>query len=220
VARLFNRFSLIFAGIGLYAAHAEAQMICYTNDNGVFTCGDSVPPEDARHDRQILNELGIKVREEQGEITPEERAVIEAEQRRQEEERLRIEEQQRYDQQLLDIFLSVDDIVSMRDRRIEVLDSRIRIIESLLGNLYTKLEGLRNRAGRFAPINENPDAPPIPENLALDLANTEASIDLREKMLTELQSDREEIQTDFDAQIRRFRQLKGLPPEESGIATG
>ena len=188
-------------------------MVCYTNDAGRLICGDSVRPEDSRFDRRILNQQGIVIREEQGEITPEEQAEIDAA-RRAEEERLRsIADQQRYDQMLLDAFLSDDDIASLRDRRLEQLDSQIRIIEILLRNLYSREEELKDRAQRFAPYSEDEDAAPVPENLALDIQRTEANINLREKMLSDIRQDQEEIKRDFQRDIDRFRELKGLPPQ-------
>ena len=187
-------------------------MVCYTNDAGRLICGDSVRPEDSRFDRVILNQQGIVIRQEQGEITVEEQAAID-EAKRIEEERLRtIAEQQRYDQMLLDAFLSDEDIASLRDRRLEQLDSQIRIIEILLRNLYSREEELNSRAQRYAPYSEDEAAAPVPDNLALDMQRTQANIDLREKMLNDIREDQEEIKRDFQRDIDRFRELKGLPP--------
>lgn len=216
---MINRFHccvLIATGALLLSADASAQrsgqLICYYDAEGVFTCGQSVPPEDARFDRDIRNQQGIVIRREQGEITAEEQAVIDEQARIEAERQRAIEEQQAYDQMLLDVYLSDKDIANLRDRRLEVMDSRIRVTEILLENRRKQLENLMGDAQRFAPYSDNEDAPPIPENLAVDIERAQGSIELREKTLREIEEDQEQIRRDFQRDIDRFRELKGLPP--------
>lgn len=206
VPRLFA-----IASFSLLAANANGQEYrCWTDDDGKLTCGDAFPPEDARHDRIIRNSQGIAIREEQGEITAEEQAEMDR-LRLAEEERVRLaEESRRYDQELLDVYLKVEDIEDLRDRRLELLDSRIRLLDISLGNARKKLEDLHRNARRFAPYSDREDASPIPENLALDIDQTESGISLREQMIEEIAASKEKIRIDFGRDIERFRQLKGI----------
>ena len=80
----------MLVGSGLLAGAASAQqndLYCWTDENGKRTCSDSFTPEDSRFDRDVLNQQGIKVRVEQGEITDEERAAMDAVRFAQEAER-------------------------------------------------------------------------------------------------------------------------------------
>ncbi|HUF71701.1 MAG TPA: hypothetical protein VMR74_02260 [Gammaproteobacteria bacterium] len=207
----FVRNLLVVAGFTLAAANASAQEIrCWTDENGVRRCGDSVPPDQARHDREIFNNQGIRIRSEEGEITPEEQAEIDR-RRREEEDRLAaIEAQRRYDQMLLDAYLTPDQIEGLRDRRLELMDSQFRITEIILRNLYRKLEGLERDARRFSPYSDREDAPPIPQNLSTDIERTRSAIGIREQAMAEIRENQEEIRQAFQRDIDRFKQLKGL----------
>lgn len=203
---------LALAGLGLLAGNANAQREtrCWWDDDGNFKCGDRFAPEDARFDREVINQQGITIREEQGEITAEELAEIER-QRLEEEERVRqIEESRRYDQLLLDVYLEVQDIEALRDRRLELLESRIRLLGISLGNARKKLVELERSAMRFAPYSDREDASPIPENLAKEIDQTESGIALREQMIAEISASQAQIAADFGRDIERFRELKGL----------
>jgi hypothetical protein len=201
---------MIVVGLGLTAASASAQIRCWTDDNGIRRCGDSVPPDQARHDRDVLNNQGIRIGREEGEITPEEQAEIDRKAQEEADRVAKIEEQRRYDQMLLDAYLTVDQIESLRDRRLELMDSRIRITEIILRNLYKKLDDLERSASRFAPYSDKEDAAPIPQNLSTDIDRTQSAIKIREEAMDEIRAGQDEVRQDFQRDIDRFRQLKGL----------
>jgi len=202
---------LALAGLGLLAASAHAQRLYrYVDENGNVFYSDRVLPEHSRQDREVINGQGVTIGTEQGEITEEERAIMEAE-RLAEEERLRIiEEQQRRDRALLDTYLTADDIAKLRDRRLELIDAQITVTEIYLRNLRNKLEDLLQNAGRYAPRSDREDAPPLPQNLLLDIERTESSIGKFEQLLDESRTDQDTIRREFQSDIERFRELKGI----------
>jgi hypothetical protein len=110
---------------------------------------------------------------------------------------------------LLDTYLSVSDIEDLRDRRLELLESQIKVTELYLGNLRKRLVGLQAEASDFKPYTTRPDAPQVPENLALDIRRTTASISLYEQTLSRTRSDQQALRVSFDEDIARFRELKG-----------
>jgi hypothetical protein len=198
------------AGVGLFATNASAQRIyCWTDDAGLTHCGDAVPPESARHDREVRNRQGVRIATEEGQITEEEQAAIDRQ--REKEERLLAakEESQAYDRMLLAAYLSVEDIETLRDRRLELIGSQILVTENSLANLRTKLEELRRNEQRYAPHNDREGALPVPRNLTLDIDRTESSIVVREQTLEGLRENQEQIRLEFERDIERFRQLKG-----------
>ena len=181
----------------------------WTDNNGVVHYGDKVPPEFANVDRSVLNDQGVRVGFEEGEITEAERAVIQERERALEAERQAKAEVARRDRMLLETYLSVADIEDLRNRRLELLESQIKVTELYLGNLRKRLVGLQNEASDFKPYTTRSDAPQIPENLALDISRTTASISLYEQTLARTRSDQESLRASFDGDIARFRQLKG-----------
>ena len=198
-------------GLGLAATSVAAQEIyCWKDDAGTTVCGDSVPPDQARFDRNVRNEQGIILRFEEGEITPEEQEAILARIRAEEEAKRALEESSRYDRMLLDSYEDVDDIEARRDRFMAQHQGEIIVTELYLGNLGNKLESLMERARRYAPRNESAGAAPLPENLALDIQRTESSIEMFTRRLNEIHADQLTTRQQFERDIERFRQLKGI----------
>jgi hypothetical protein len=156
-----------------------------------------------------LNEQGVAVAFEEGEITEAERAAAAAREAEIERDRLAKAELARYDRMLLETYLSVGDIEELRNRRLELLESQIKVTELYLGNLRKRLLGLQAEASGFKPYTTKENAPQIPENLALDLSRTTSMITLYEQTLSRTRSDQVKLRQSFDTDIARFRELKG-----------
>ena len=181
----------------------------WVDDKGVVHYTDSIPPEFANRDRNLLNQQGVRVGFEEGEITAEERAEMAKKKASADAEIARENEIERHDKMLLQTYITVADIEDLRDRRLELLESQIKVTELYLANLRKKLVMLQEEATPFKPYNTSPDAPQIPENLALDISRTTSSINNYEKMLSKTRSDQTSLRASFDDDIARFRQLKG-----------
>lgn len=180
----------------------------WVDENGVVHYTDHIPPEHARQDRDVLNQRGIAVGFERGEISDEERAEI-ARRDQEEADRVRIrEEEAARDRILLDTYLSVAEIEDLRDRRIELLDSQIQVTDLYLEELKERLAALQKEASRYKPYSDRPDAAPMPEHLATDIERTTASIDLYEQNLDRTRDEMERVRVAFASDIDRFRELK------------
>jgi hypothetical protein len=206
---------LVVAAIAL-PSHGNAQrgqreqrLFKWTDENGVVHYGDKVPPEYADRDRNVLNEQGVTVAFEEGEITEAERAAAADREAEAELERQARAEVARRDRMLLETYLSVADIEELRNRRLELLESQIKVTELYLNNLRKRLLGLQSEASAFKPYTTKENAPQIPENLALDLSRTTSMITLYEQTLSRTRSDQLELRKSFDEDIARFRELKG-----------
>jgi hypothetical protein len=210
--RSLGAILLLLAAVALpSASNAQRQQRLYkwVDENGVTHYDDKVPPEYANRDRELLNDQGVTVGSEQGEITAEERAAIE---RREAAEAAAQQERERIarrDRMLTETYLSVSDIEDLRDRRLELLESQIKVTELYLGNLRKKLVELQAEAGNYKPYTTRPDAPQIPENLALDISRTAASIAVYEQTLARTRADQEALRQSFNSDIARFRELRG-----------
>jgi hypothetical protein len=182
----------------------------WVDSDGVVHYGDAVPPQFAEHDRDILNEQGVSVGFEEGRVTKAEQAekariaAIEDAERQ-----ARMDAAQR-DRVLLQTYLSVNEIEALRDRRLELLESQIKVTEHYLANLRKRLAGLQDESKLYKPYNERPDAPELPDNLVLDLSRTLASIRLYEQTLIRTRAEQDSLRETFAADITRFRELKGI----------
>ena len=181
----------------------------WVDKNGVVHYGDSVPPEYANIDRNVLNDQGVRVGFEEGEITPEERAILDQRKAADEQRRQAALDVARRDRMLLAAYTTVSDIEDLRDRRIELIESQIKVTELYLGNLRKRLVALQEEASAFKPYTTKPDAPQIPENLALDISRTAGSINTFEERLSRARADQRALRVSFENDIARFKELKG-----------
>jgi Domain of unknown function (DUF4124) len=190
----------------LAASAQDAKVFRWVDENGVIHYGDSIPAKYAELPKQVLNEHGVAVQELEGKKTPEQ---IEAE-RVENEKRVAMELRKRADQALLATYLSVDEILMHRDRRVELFQAQSRVTELYLSNLSRRMENLRKDAARYSPYSEDPDAPMIPDDLAQDLQKTKQTIERHERNLEKFLADEQQIIARFAGDITRFKLLKGI----------
>jgi hypothetical protein len=181
----------------------------WVDENGNVQYGDRIPPKYANRDRNVLNSQGVRVGFEEGEITPEERAVLAAREAKAAADAAAKAEVARHDRMLLETYLTVSDIEDLRNRRIELLESQIKVTELYLTNLRKKLVSLQQEASAYKPYTLRENAPQIPEALALEISRTASSINLYEKTLARTRTDQANLRHAFDSDIERFRELKG-----------
>jgi len=194
----------------LSAGTANAQnahrLYRWVDSEGIVHYGDSIPAEYSEIERQVVNDHGITVDVMRARKTEEELA-----------EELRLEElardrelQRRADQALLATYLSVDEIVMHRDRRVELFQAQSRVTELYLRNLQRRMDLLRTEASGFRPYSDDPDAPMIDPDLANDMTVTKDTISRHEENLQRFRTDEQDILARFDGDIDRFKVLKGL----------
>jgi hypothetical protein len=146
---------------------------------------------------------------EEGEVTEAEAADARIREAAAEADRKAKEEIARRDRMLLETYISVADIEDLRNRRLELLESQIKLTEVYLGNLRKRLIGLQSEASEYKPYSTREGAPQIPESLARDISRTTASIALYEQTLSRTRTDQATLRDSFNKDISRFRELKG-----------
>ncbi len=186
------------------------QLYRWTDEDGVVHYGDRVPPEATKLDREELNRYGVAIKTMPRELSDTELAEHQRKKAIEVAEEKRIRDARERDAVLLNTYLSVEEIESLRNRRNELLDGQIRVTELYLENLRTKLTRLQKDASRFQPYNPDPNAPPIHDWMAKELSNTLNSILSYEKTLNDTRETQAELVTKFDSDIDRYRSLRGL----------
>jgi hypothetical protein len=208
-----DRFIRVTAGAALLlvamtvGAEQGKKLYRWVDSEGVVHFGDHVPPEYADTNRQILNQQGVAVGGEAGQKTPEQLSADKAAAERAAAERQARADSARRDQVLLDTYLSVEEIESLRDQRLELMTAQIKVTEGYLESLRQNLQKLQKEAAAFKPYSTEPDARPIDEKLAGELANTMDSILLYEKNLSEAKIKQGQLVAQFSADIARFKEL-------------
>jgi len=200
---------LVVAAIALPSIGSAQKTYKWKDENGVVQYGDKVPPQYADRDRELLNDQGVHVGSEEGEVTPDEAAAAKAREEATEADRKAKEESAQHDRMLLKTYSTVADIERLRDERLELHESEIKLTEVNLNNLRKRLVDLRIEASNFKPYSTRPDAPEIPEVLAGDISQTTSSISKYEQSLARKRADQAALKKQFDDDIARFRELKG-----------
>lgn len=180
----------------------------WVDKEGQVHYGDRVPPEYAEQDRDILNKQGVPVAREQGLITAEEAAEIAAaEKAARDEQRRKLR-----DRVLLQTYQSVRELEVLRDNRLELMDAQLTIQEQALANLRAHRAQIQKLAARYAPVNQDPKAQPLPGEISQDLARSANNISIQEANLSKRRQERENIRLTFEADIKRYQELRGLAP--------
>lgn len=175
--------------------------------SGQTQYGDSMPPACVGQDTEVLNDRGMQVRLIEGEATKQKRLQREAE-----EGKVRKEKDQRAlrDRTLIDTFLTVEDIERLRDSRLEQLTAQYHLTEQNIANLRERQSRLQGQVARFKPYSDKPNAPPLPDNLAAEIVNTVNGIRVYQQSLSSNRREQAELTAQFDSDIKRFKELKGL----------
>ncbi|UCC15426.1 MAG: DUF4124 domain-containing protein [Gammaproteobacteria bacterium] len=198
------KYRLLILALALLACGAaSAEIHRWVDKDGNVHFGDTIPPEYA-------NQNGNADPAKQG---PESTAVP-AGHAQEIERRREMARQQEADRILLKTYLSVEEIESVRDDRIGQLQSRDYVTERYLERLNEQLAELETAAIEYAAANSEPGKPAeLPADLERDILSTRSSIKNYEGRLEASQAEQERIREKFATDIARFRELKGLPPE-------
>jgi hypothetical protein len=171
--------------------------------NGRYIYGQAIPAPCMEQDIEVLDESGRVLRIIRGRRSMEEAAALKAQ-----EEAAKAAAQR--DRTLLATYLSVADIERLRDQRLELLEQQSRVTEQYIANLREREARLMSDVQRFRPYNESPKAPPVPDHVAEELVNTVNGLQVYEEELARNTAERDKLRAEFDADIKRFKELKGI----------
>ncbi len=198
----------LFAGAAAAQSDKQKKLYRWVDKDGQVHYGDSVPAEYAEQDREVLNRQGVPVGREEGTITPEEAAAQAAADKAARDEQKR----KLRDRVLLQTYQSVQELEILRDNRLDLVDAQLTIQEQSLSNLRAQRAQIERMAGRYAPANTAPDAPALPDEVAADLARSASDIATQEANLQRRRDERESIRQNFEADIRRYQELRAVKP--------
>lgn len=174
---------------------------------GAVLYADSLPAGCLGNDVEVLSERGSTLRIIEGHKSRSARLEREANEQRAIKER---EEQQKWDKMLIDTYLSVADIERLRDQRLEMLAAQFKVTQQSIENLRERQSRLEGQIARFRPYNDRPNALPLPDHLAEEMVNTAKGRQVYQEMLSNNNREQVTVKAAFDAEIKRFKELKGI----------
>lgn len=171
------------------------------DEKGRSIMGQAIPPECMDADVDVLDKTGRVVR-----TIPGRRSMAQIKQQQADAEALAAA--QRRDRTLLATYLTVEDIERLRDQRVEQLEQQARVTRQYIVNLRAREARLMQDVQRYRPYSAKPTAPPLPEPLAAEIVNTVNGLHVYEQELTKNTADQQQLRSEFDADIARFRELR------------
>ena len=204
--QLLSTLLIVFTLSGLtLSASVQARMKCWTNNEGIKECGDTVPPEFAQKGHQELGKGGIVREETERAKTPEEieeaerLAKIEAEKQKQEDEKKKL------DQILLQTFSTVGDIERARDERVTALEASIKLTQARSEKIQLDLDKRIQSAANEERSGNTPS-----EALLKDIESLKRQLKNNESFISDKRAEQEAIKKSHAEDIARFKKLKGI----------
>lgn len=187
------------------------------DSSGKWHYGDTADEACARSKIIELDTRGIQRKEIAAPLTEAELKAREQNREQEEKTRKQAQEQERRDQQLLATYALEEDIVLTRDRKISEVEVQIRAGQETLKSLNGSLSRLQAQAAE-----EQRAGKPVTPQTAKTIANNEAQIAKHEAHIQGLKKEQENMRTQYETELTRFRELKRkqvtAPPAAPGTA--
>jgi Domain of unknown function (DUF4124) len=202
-----NKSCLLIASAALCASfcvNAEAKLYKWVDKSGVTHYGETIPPEYANRDTQQLENGRLTERNENfdsykaksAKDAPEDKAAIAAKRR---------------DDALLNSYTTAKEIDLARDRNLSQIMARQNSYSTLLKSAQETLDSLNQETQ-----NRTKKGQKIPQSLTDDIVAAKSRVAEMQRALAENEQEKEAVTARYAADKKRFRELKGLAPSDSG----
>jgi hypothetical protein len=189
------------AGAG--AATNGRTVFKWVDAQGVTHYGDHIPPEYASQEQHVMNSQGIEINRLDAQKTPEQLAIDD-------QKKAEAIQSQNRDKNLLNTYASVQEIERLRDQRVTLVSDQIKVTGQFLEVLNGRLNKLRTTSMHFKPYSSESNAPPMPDQTAEDLVRLGNDIRTQEENLRQKRSEELTMRKQFESDISRFKELKGI----------
>jgi hypothetical protein len=181
-----------------------ANLYKWVDDDGSVHYSSRLPPGQHKKSHQQISREGVVLSTKDAAKTDEELAE-EAKQAEEAAEAKRLKEiQDKKDRVLLLTFSNEEELEQVRDNRIEVIDSVIRLINSSIETTQEKLDKLQLSAEQ----NYTSKGEDVPGGLAQKIEHFERKINSRNIQLEAKTEEKEKIREKYEADLKRYRELK------------
>lgn len=189
-------------------SNSAAKLYKWIDENGEVRYSDQLPTQDVRKKHQMLNEQGVVIDTKEVPRTREERLAEEREKKliqdKLKEEKREKSQQDKIDRVLLLTFSSEDEMKNVRDNRIEVIDSVIRLIKKSLSKTEEQVIILEDQAD-LTYVSKGLE---IPGGLAQQIEHFTRKAENRVEQLRLKEEEKSRINIQFDSDLERYRFLK------------
>jgi hypothetical protein len=175
----------------------------WVDEQGVTHYGDHIPPEYSAQEQRVINSQGVEISRLEAQKTPEQLAA-------EDQKKAEAEQNRNRDRNLLTTYASVQEIERLRDQRVTLVTDQIKVTSQFLEVLNGRLQKLRDGSTHFKPYSSDPNAPAMPDQFAEDLVRVGNDIRTQQQNLREKRSEETAMSKQFESDIERFKELKGI----------
>ena len=201
--------AVLFASSALAANNSQSpsssgrRVYEWVDEHGLTHYGDQIPPEYASKEHRVFSGRGVELERTEAQRTPEQLA---------DEDQRKVDAAQRAnrDHNLLITYVSVQEIERLRDQRVALVSDQIKVTGQFLEILNGRMSKLKQSSERFKPYSPDPNAPRMSDQFAEDLVRVDSDIRTQEENLREKRSEEAIMNKQFESDIARFKELKGI----------
>ena len=113
-------------------------------------------------------------------------------------------EQAAHDRVLLDTFTTERDLLLARDGKLGAIDSRVKHQEQVVARLAETLVDMQGEAARLERAGKK-----VPDDLLTSITSLETRIEDNRAQIERRHAEKKEVAARFDADLTRYRELKG-----------
>ncbi len=193
--------------LGMSSIASAGKLYKWIDENGEVRYSDRMPVSEVKRKHQTLNAQGIVIATKEAARTEEEikvgKEAAKELQAKQEVERQNKEAQGRVDKVLLLTFSSEKEMSRVKNDRIDVLDSVIRLIYKSIATTEERLSRFQKTA-QEQYISKNKE---VPGGLAQNIEESTRKLENREKQLSLKLGEKFKIEAQHEVDVARFRLL-------------
>ncbi len=190
--------------LATFSISSQAQIKSWINKDGVREFGKTVPPEYAQKGHKELSKQGMVINEQERVKTEEELAeAAKAAELVAEEKRLE-QERKNEDRILIATYVKVEDIEMVKQERVQVIESSIKVTEKRTETIQLDLDKRMKAAADAERAGKSPN-----EALLKDIESLQRRIKANSVYIDGKRKEQEETKSEYDAKIARFNELRG-----------
>ena len=199
------RYALFSLSVVIFTCSfsAHGKMFKWVDDEGQMHFGDRIPPQYMVKEHQELNVSGVVTKRKDAAKTPAEKAEERRLERKKKEAALVEKKKKQRDRVLLDTYTTERDLIVARDSRLEAVDSQIQLAETIIGDSNKSIESLEKQVTQIKASNRE-----VPADVYQRIDSEKQQIAVQSKVMESHKKRHEDIATQFNDYIERFKVLK------------
>lgn len=184
----------------LLAQDKAGKLYKWTDKEGNVHYSDQIPPEAQEYARERLSGQGVSVERVDRAMTAEERAAIDAEQKRIADEAAAKEKQRKADEALMNSYASEEDLVRAYNQRMDLL---AQTIDARRIEIDSREQSLSKLVGQAAEMER--DGRPVSDALKQMISGERAEIDRQKEFLKRKETEKVAAKTEYDTNLAKYR---------------